>query len=761
MNQVFSMRWLWISVVPMLAAAQQNPLDLGRWKNFTDMKVVRSVAAAPDSFWAATSGGLFLYTPSSNRFVKYTNSDGLSSNDLTAVSIDGAGKAWTGSSDGYVNSFDPRTGSWVEVRGIAESDRVQKTVRVLVVRGDSLYVGTDFGISVLQLSRMEFRDTYANLGFPTQAGVNDIRIHKNRLWVATDLGVSSAALDAPNLSAPTAWTTYTTSGGLPSNMCTAVAVFHDTIVVGTSSGLAMLSGSQFVPVASLGGKAIVDILERLNDLVLLWNENPGFKLVSYAGFNTPVTVLTTRTDFSATSLAGRPTNAEIWAGTTTSGIGRWSTSWDFKAPNGPQSNLFSSIAVDERGILWGASGISGRGQGFYRYDPAASADSQWKNYTVESWPAMKSNDYYKVSFVAPASIWVSSWGYGVVEVVADTIRRRLDQTSTPALAGSVAHDPNYVVVGGVSVDSNGEIWMVNRTAVNGNHVVQLKGGNSVVYRSSPSEGKFTNILIDGNDTKWFANSEPSDKPSAGLYYFNENMTVSGTAALGGWGWLTEADGLLNNKVLSLAVDRDGYVWVGTDFGLEMITVPTSPKSSRLKRPALSGQVIQSIAVDAVNNKWIGTKEGVIVVNGDATQVLAQYTVLSTNGKLVDNDVRTIVFDHGRGIAYFGTEKGLSSLEVAPIQTERSLSTLDLGPNPLILPSEKPLTIKNLADQTTIKVISTDGKLISEFAAQGGGRAFWNGYDKNGQVVPSGIYFIVAFAENGNQTAAAKLAVIRR
>jgi hypothetical protein len=239
------------------------------------------------------------------------------------------------------------------------------------------------------------------------------------------------------------------------------------------------------------------------------------------------------------------------------------------------------------------------------------------------------------------------------------------------------------------------------------------------------------------------------------------MTVSGTAALGGWGWLTEADGLLNNKVLSLAVDRDGYVWVGTDFGLEMITVPTSPKSSRLRRPALSGQVIQSIAVDAVNNKWIGTKEGVIVVNGDATQVLAQYTVLSTNGKLVDNDVRTIVFDHGRGIAYFGTEKGLSSLEVAPIQTERSLSTLDLGPNPLILPSEKPLTIKNLADQTTIKVISTDGKLISEFAAQGGGRAFWNGYDKNGQVVPSGIYFIVAFAENGNQTAAAKLAVIRR
>jgi hypothetical protein len=374
---------------------------------------------------------------------------------------------------------------------------------------------------------------------------------------------------------------------------------------------------------------------------------------------------------------------------------------------------------------------------------------------------MKSNDYYKVSLGAPGTVWVSSWGFGVVEVASDTIRRRLDQTSTPTFAGSVAHDPNYVVIGGVAVDSQGDTWIVNRTAINGNHVVQIKSNNTATYRNAPSDGKFTNILIDGNDTKWFANSEPSDKPTGGLYYFNERLSVSGTAVLGGWGSLTVSDGLLNNSVLSLALDRDGYVWVGTDFGLEIITAPTSPKLNRMKPAAFRGQVIQAIAVDAVNNKWVGTKEGVIVVNQDATQVLAQYTVSSTNGKLVDNDIRSIAFDHARGIVYFGTEKGLSSLEVAPVQTSRSLTTLDLGPNPLIVPSEKPLTIRNLADQTTIKVITTDGKVVSEFAAQGGGRAFWYGIDKDGQMVPSGIYFIVAFAENGNQTATAKLAVIRR
>lgn len=761
MNRAFAIRLLSLLLMPVVGSARQSPVDLGRWKNFTDMKVVRSVAAAPDSIWAATAGGLFLYIPSSNRFVKFTNSDGLSSNDLTAVSIDTRGRIWTGSSDGYINSFDPPAGTWRAIRAIAESDRVQKGIRVLFVRGDTLYVGTDFGISVLQLSRLEFRDTYANLGFATQAGVNDIAIHRNRLWVATSLGVASATVDAPNLSAPSAWTRYTNANGLPALSCNAVAVFRDTVLVGTISGLAAFNGTGFVAAPSLAGKAIADLQPRTADVVVLWNENSGFKLGSFTGLVSPVPVVASRTDVSATSLISSLTSTTLWIGTSSAGLGQWSTSWVLRAPNGPQSNLFSSIAVDQRGILWGASGISLRGRGFYRYDPAAPEESQWKNFTTDSQPLMKSNDYYKVSLGAPGTVWVSSWGFGVVEVASDTIRRRLDQTSTPTFAGSVAHDPNYVVIGGVAVDSKGDTWIVNRTAINGNHVVQVKSNNTATYRNAPSDGKFTNILIDGNDTKWFANSEPSDKPTGGLYYFNERLSVSGTAVLGGWGSLTVSDGLLNNSVLSLALDRDGYVWVGTDFGLEIITAPTSPKSNRMKPAAFRGQVIQAIAVDAVNNKWVGTKEGVIVVNQDATQVLAQYTVSTTNGKLVDNDIRSIAFDHARGIVYFGTEKGLSSLEVAPVQTSRSLTTLDLGPNPLIVPSEKPLTIRNLADQTTIKVITTDGKVVSEFAAQGGGRAFWYGIDKDGQMVPSGIYFIVAFAENGNQTATAKLAVIRR
>jgi hypothetical protein len=759
MNRIAAAATLFFVVFPALVFGRQITLDLGRWKNFTDMKSVRGVAATGDSVWTATAGGLFAYIVSANRFAKYTNSDGLSSNDLTAITLDGTGTVWVGSSDGFVNAYTPSTGQWTEVRSINESGQVAKKIRALLVRGDSLFVGTDFGISVLQISRKEFRDTYASLGFATQAGVNDVKIYRNRIWAATDLGVVTALLDAPNLSAPTSWTQYRVADGLPTNSATSISLLHDSVVVGTASGVAMFDGRKFLPVAAFINQPVLDLLARTNDVVVLAANAGGFQLESFSGLSGVATVLATNSLVPASSFVAQGQTSALWVGTALQGLARWSGTWEYKAPNGPASNLFSSVVVDDRGVVWAASGISGRGKGFYRYDPSAPEDTRWKNYSIASFPVMKSDDYYKVSLGSSGSVWVSSWGFGVVEVVGDSIRRRLDQTTIPALAGSVASNPNYVVVGGAAVDSKGSTWIVDRSAVSGYHLMQLKADGTAVPWTSISDGRLTNILIDRYDTKWFANAEPSDKPSTGLFYFNEDGSVGGTSALGGWGSI--GDGLQSNTILSLALDLDGDVWVGTDLGVAIFTDPRNPLKSKSAYVPLRGQTIQAIGVDAVNNKWVGTKEGVNVLNSDGTQLLAQYSVLTTNGKLVGDDIRSIAFDQKRGIVYFGTEKGLSSLEVFPVEASRTMLTLDLGPNPFIVPSTSPLTIRNLAAESTIKVLSMNGVLINEFKAQGGGRAFWDGRSKQGNLVQSGIYFIVAYAENGTQTSTGKIAVIRR
>ena len=756
--------YLGLSVAPVGVLGQQSPLDFGRWKNFTDMKTVRGIMATQEGVWAATSGGIFFSAPSSGKFTKFTNAEGLSSNDLTAVAIDGVGRVWVGAFDGSINVYDPQSHTWREIMAIKESNRIQKGVRTFLARGDTLLIGTDFWITVFLLSRFEFGDTYATFGFPTQAKINDLLIHKNRIWAATDLGVVSAPLSAPNLSSPTAWTRYETTEGLPTKNATSIAAFNDTILVGTASGLAALAGNTFQTVGSTNGKIIVDLVARASDVLVVWNEQQGYSVATLARPSAVPSVLATNVTTSASTMSLPPSSSGFWVGTTTKGIAGWTGSaWEYAAPNGPESNLFSSIVVDDNGVLWGASGISTRGLGFYSYDPAALEGEQWRNYTVADYAVMQTNDYYKVSLGTSGSVWVSSWGRGVVELARDSIQRRLDQTTQPALSGSVPQDPNYVVVGGVAVDSKGGTWIVNRTAVNGRHLMRISDDGSVKYHSAPSSGLFTNIVIDRNNTKWLANAEPNNKPATGLYYFNEDTLVAGTRFTGGWGLMTQTDGLPNSTILSMAVDADGDVCIGTDFGMKIINDPLNPRASSSGTTSfpLRGQSIQAIAVDAVNNKWVGTKEGVIVVSPDGVQFLSQYTVISTGGKLVDNDVRSIAIDQRRGIVYLGTEKGLSSLEIKPVLMERNLTSLDIGPNPFMIPSNLQLTIRNLVSESSVKILTINGTLVTEFQAQGGGRAFWDGRDQRGELVPSGVYFIVGFAENGNQVTTSKVAVVRR
>ncbi|MBI4429585.1 MAG: hypothetical protein HY562_10750 [Ignavibacteriales bacterium] len=741
-------------------AAQQSSQSIGQWKNFTDMKTVRALTGGSGVLWAATAGGSFSYNSVNSSYRKFTNSDGISSNDLTAISLDQSGAVWVGASDGSINVLE---NGWRNIRDIAVSNRIQRSVKKFVQQGDTMLVVSDFGISVYLMVKREFGDTYSNFGFSTPASVNSLLIQGNRIWVATNQGVATAVLGSSNLTSPTAWTRYGTTKGLPSANTISIGVLSDTVVVGCDNGAAFFSADTFIVISAFSGRLVADIEQKGSSSYALLNSSAGFSVEMLDQTSGPVQVISTNPGTQGYDLLLSPSTSDLWVSTSTIGIVQWDgAAWSYLSPNGPQSNLFNSIAVDNGGVLWAASGSSG-GRGFYRYDPSKADGAQWKNFTKNQYPILPTDDYYKVS-VGGGSVWVSSWGSGVVEVVEDTIRRRIDASSTPSLTGSVLSNPSYVVVGSVFYDGESFPWFVNFAAIDKNYLARLVNDTTFVYYRNlynSEAGSFFSMVIDREGTKWFANSEPTFKSAGGLYYFNENGLVSGTQASGGWGYISTTDGLPNAYVVSLAVDHTGDVWVGTDLGVLIITDPLFPKTRRTGSFALREQSVQAIAVDGLNNKWVGTREGVFVVNADGTQLLEQHTVLTTGGRLVSDDVRSIAIDQRRGIVYFGTEKGLSSLNIEAVQTKEAFASLEVGPNPYLLPNDEQLVIRDLVNSTTIKILTLTGSLVSEFKAQGAGRAFWDGRDSQGQLVSSGVYFIVAFAENGNQVATAKVAVVRR
>jgi ligand-binding sensor domain-containing protein len=683
--------------------------------------------------------------------------------------IDKANRVWIGSSNGAIDVFDQASNTWQSILDIANSSRPQRAIREFLDKGDSVYVVSSFGVSVFIVSRWEFGDTYASFGFPTQPSVSGTIVFGNRIFVGTDQGVSAASLSSPNLSAPTSWTTYSAPQGLTTSAVTAMAVYHDTLLVGTSNGSFTLADSSFRFVSSTSGKSIAGFIPTQATLFFVWNSANNFTVESSDQINGTSQVIATKESAQASSLTLVTGSSTLLVGTASQGVAEWNGSqWNARVPNGPQSNLFISLCVTSTGVLWAGSGIGGGGKGFYRYDPSQAAGVQWKDFILDDFPVMGSNDYYKASVGTNGSVWISSWGDGILEVKSDTIYRKLNAASTPSFAASVPpknpQDQLFIVVGGVANDLGGLSWFADRTAINGNFLARFINDTAFQYircSAIPCDGFFTAIVIDQNGTKWMANSEPSQKFPTGLYYYNESLTVKGTDNTGGWGMMTTADGLPNSTVLSVAVDQDNSVWVGTDLGVTIITDPQNPLASMISSFPLREQSIQSIAIDGLNDKWIGTKEGVFVVNSDGTQLLSQYTVINTGGKLVDNDVRSIAIDQRRGIAYIGTQNGMSSLQIPAVQPVQSYSNLEFAPNPFTLPNTQSLSINNLVSNSTIKILAVNGTLIAEFAAQGGGRAFWDGKDRRGNYVPTGIYFVVAFADNGNQVANGKVAVVRK
>jgi len=740
-------------------------LVLAQWKNFTDMKSVRSVFVQGQTVAAATAGGLFLYDIQNGSFSTALNSDGISSNDLTAAFIDTQGRIWVGASDGSLSVRDPGTLVWSTITAIAQSTHLHKGIERFMRSGDTLFVASQFGISVYRISSADFGDTYAYFGFLPSPTVTDAILQGNRIWVGTDAGVVTAVLTPPNVSS---WTHYD-SLGPSSSFVTALALFHDTLVVATNTGAAFFAGGSFQNIPSLSGIAISSLTSSASNLFIAVSGNSNFSLQSLSGLEGALQTVATSDSTTAGSLAlDQSASAPAmlpWTGTGTKGIAFWDgNAWEYRAPNGPQSNLFTSLVVDASGVLWCGTGINGGGTGFYRYNPSLPENARWKNFTSAVYPIMEFDDYYKTSLGAPGSVWVSSWGRGAVEVRGDTIRRRIDVTSTPAFFPTLATDPLFVVAGGAATDEAGKTWFCNRTAVNGDFVAQLVNDTTFAYFRNlynTSDGIFQGVVVDQNGTKWFANSEPTAKSDRGLYFFNETGAVAGTEDTGGWGYFSTADGLPNNSVISLAVDQDGEVWVGTDLGATIITNPLAPKTQYISVFPLREQSVQTIAVDAVNNKWVGTKEGVFVLSPDGTQLLQLYNGVTTNGELVDNDVRSIAIDQKRGIVYMGTENGLSSLAIAAVASNATFTSLQFGPNPFVIPTDAQLTIQNLIANCTIKILTVTGRLVSEFKAQGGGRAFWDGRNRSGQLVSSGVYFIVAYTNNGDQLTTGKIAVIRK
>ena len=81
------------------------------------------------------------------------------------------------------------------------------------------------------------------------------------------------------------------------------------------------------------------------------------------------------------------------------------------------------------------------------------------------------------------------------------------------------------------------------------------------------------------------------------------------------------------------------------------------------------------------------------------------------------------------------------------------------PNPVKADYSGYISITGLTDNSNIKITDTAGYLINE-GISNGGMYNWNGRNIRGEKVASGIYYVLVYDQEGNESVATKILITR-
>ena len=335
---------------------------------------------------------------------------------------------------------------------------------------------------------------------------------------------------------------------------------------------------------------------------------------------------------------------------------------------------------------------------------------------------------------------------------------------------------DYELIHGVKFDPSGNLWILNSQAPSQSLIELTKDGDFVEHKKSvlmkldgKSNGNLCNMIIDSRGYLWFVNNHWISPAAYKMTFDNTSIkeysnfvNQDGTAIIG------------MNGISCVAEDKDGNMWIGTDVGpflLDKSQIDAeSPVYTQVKVPRNDGTNyadyllnkvnITAICIDAGNRKWMGTNgDGVYLISADNLTQLHHFTI--DNSLLLSNNIQSMAINNKTGEVFFGTDNGLCSFvsDATTINDEMTEDNVWAYPNPVTPDYTGLITIVGLTYNADVKIVSSNGALIAE-GRSNGGTFTWNGKDKNGNRVASGVYMVVTATSDSKKGTVCKIAFIK-
>ena len=344
----------------------------------------------------------------------------------------------------------------------------------------------------------------------------------------------------------------------------------------------------------------------------------------------------------------------------------------------------------------------------------------------------------------------------------------------PAIDRGTELGNDYVLINGIQFDQAGNLVVLNSQARGVNMLLLSKDHTWTNYYQELLDNSdgislsgLRSMFFDSRGLLWFVNTSWIDQS-----VFCFNPSTNELLKYSNW---TNQDGITYSLtfVNSVCEDKEKNIWIGTNLGPFMIKSNEVGQENvtfyQIKVPRndgtdyadylLYGVNISHIAIDGGNRKWFATNgAGAFLISADNIQQIANFK--EDNSYLLSNTISSTSINPKTGKVYFLTDKGLCSYQgdATEPSEEMTKDNVYAYPNPVTPDYTGLITITGLTYDADVKITASNGALIAQ-GRSNGGMFTWNGNDRQGRRVASGIYFVVTATSEGNQGTVCKIAII--
>lgn len=730
------------------------------WTGYFSYRSISALTQSEGKVYAAAQNSVFTYELETNQLETISTIQGLTGEQISAIHYaEEQGILFVGYASGLIDLIlpDGNVRTLVAIRDKPVILPQEKIINSFHEFENTLYIASGFGISLFDLNRLEFDDSYFIGPNGSRIPIEQTLVFENYIYAASPTaGLLRAVATNSNLIDYRNWETLDATGWLG-----LAAQEVQLVGVKTDRSLQEYNGTSFSTVETLPAVPVdfqssnSGYVITLADGVLVYDQSLS-RIQTY-----PLLA-----EFPGLYTAGIALDGQVYAGTSQSGMLLWSNTTSSPlqiVPDGPLRNDPFSIEAS-RDELWV---VYGDYSGNYNPYPLKqrgishlTAENGW--YSLPYDQLLGANNITNITLNSedPTQVFLSSFNQGLLEVVEEVPIQIYDEVNSGL--SDIPVNPTDVRINGAAFDRNGTLWMNNSQVEN---ALARKTGDQIQGISIADlipdwqmvEG-YTDLVIGRLQNVYFGSS------NRGLIAYDPdaNRFVRFDA---------ERSNLPSNNVQAVEVDANGTLWIGTAQGLRVVFSPAQifENPELQARPIiieengiavelLNDQVIRSIAVDGNNNKWVGTiSSGVFYFSANGQETLLQFD--TTNSPLPSNDIQDISIDPASGEVYFATPLGLVSYSGFAVEASENLENARVFPNPVRPQFTGQVTIDGLTERANVKITDLNGNLVYEEVSEGGSIQ-WDTTVFGGAKVASGVYFILITGEDAIETKVVKLMIIR-